>query len=109
MYKIDNATKRISLIRGDTLKLRIGIIVNGESYTPASGDAVRFKLKDNFESSDVLITKTIPNDTLLLQLSPSDTAGFRFGGYDYDIQITFANGDVDTFITGKFEILPELD
>ena len=36
---------------------------------------------------------------LFLSKKPSDTADLNFGKYVYDIQLTKANGKVDTFIT----------
>lgn len=66
-------------------------------------------MKRNYSSSRVLIHKKIPNDTLILYLEPKDTKKLAFGNYVYDIEITFANGDVDTFIRGEFGIEPEVE
>lgn len=65
-------------------------------------------MKSSYDSSKVLIDKQIPIDTQVLHLQPSDTKRFPFGKYVYDIQITFANGDVDTFIKGEMELTPEV-
>lgn len=35
---------------------------------------------------------------MMLTLEPQDTADLNFGKYVYDIQLTKANGKVDTFI-----------
>lgn len=43
--------------------------------------------------------KDIPIDTMMLTLEPQDTADLNFGKYVYDIQLTKANGKVDTFIS----------
>lgn len=108
-YTINNATKRITLTRGDTLKMRVGILVNKEMYTPEEGDSVRFALKQTYNSSRVLIHKNIPTDTLILHLQPEDTKKLAFGNYVYDIELTFADGDVNTFISGQFIIEPEVE
>lgn len=109
-YSINNKTKKISLVRGDTLKVRVEILKNNNTiYTPQNGDTLRFAMKKDYSSSRVLINKSIPTDTLILHLKPEDTKKLAFGEYVYDIEITFANGDVDTFITGKFEIKPEVE
>lgn len=108
-YLINNKTKKISLVRGDTLKVRIEILNDGNIYTPQFGDTLRFAMKKDYSSSRILIHKSIPTDTLVLHLKPEDTKKLTFGEYVYDIEITFANGDVDTFITGKFEIKPEVE
>ena len=98
----------IDLTRGDTLKVTINITQDGEEYTPQTGDVVRFAMKRHYSDSDALITKTIDNNTLLLELDPEDTKELAFGAYVYDIEMTFANGDVDTFIKGKFTITEEV-
>lgn len=107
-YSINNKTKKISLVRGDTLRLQVEVLVNNEPYTPVSGDEVRFAMKQTYQSSKLLIDKLIPIDTLILKLDPLDTKKLSFGNYVYDIEITFANGDVDTFIRGEIELLPEV-
>ena len=90
--------KAIYLTRGDTLKLTVSIYCNGEPYTPLEGDRVRFALKKAIDDTNPLIIRDIPTDTLLLRLLPEDTKPLDFGKYKYDIELTKANGDVDTFI-----------
>ena len=109
MYIINDKTKQITLIRGDTLKMQVSILIDKQPYTPVAGDVVRFAMKQSMSSSKVLIHKEIPNDTLILHLLPSDTKRLTFGNYVYDIEITFENGDVDTFITGKLKLEPEVE
>ena len=108
-YTINDKTKQITLIRGDTLKMQVSIFIDKQLYTPVAGDVIRFAMKQSMSSSKVLIHKIIPNDTLILHLQPSDTKRLAFGDYVYDIEITFANGDVDTFITGKLTLKPEVE
>ena len=102
-YKIKGTT--IILTRGDTLYVKVNIMKDGEPYAPETGDTVRFALKhktmtaDGGEYTDAepILTKVIPNDTMVLH-------------YAYDIQITFADGSVDTFITAStFRLTPEVD
>lgn len=107
MYKVEG--NKITLTRGDSLFLAVGITRNGEAYTPQEGDVVRFYLKhdkmkwDNtdFQDEEPVVTKTIPNDTMVLHLLPSDTNELEFGVYKYDIEITFADGEVSTFINDE--------
>lgn len=114
MYSINGTT--ISLTRGDTLLVQVGMTRDGTAYTPVEGDSVRFALKSGlnatgkeFKESDPLILKPIPIETMILRLDPEDTKGLSFGNYRYDIEITFANGDVDTFITDStFKLTPEV-
>lgn len=114
MYKVEGNT--ITMTRGDTLILQVGINQGDEPYTPVEGDKVRFALKGQLNSrgtaykdSEPLILKNIPIDTMLLTLDPEDTKHLPFGEYNYDIEITFDNGVVDTFITASpFIIDPEV-
>ena len=98
--KIDGTS--ITMTRGDTLKVQfIPILKNNEEYTeyaPASGDTIRFAMKRRYEDNNVLISKAIPTDTFLLHLRPEDTKSLRFGHYVYDVELTYANGEVDTYI-----------
>ncbi len=88
--------------------MQVEMLIDDEVYTPVNGDRVRFAMKQSYASSKVLIDKAIPTDTLILKLNPSDTKKYAFGTYVYDIEITFSNGDVDTFIRGEIELLPEV-
>ena len=108
----------ITLTRGDTLRVLINIFKDGQPYIPEQGDSVRFALKRNIMNSkrteykdiEPLILKNIPIDTMLLELEPQDTKPFDFGNYVYDIQITFEDGTVDTFITeASFILTPEVE
>lgn len=107
-YTINNRTKKITLVKGDTLKVQIEIIVDNEIYTPETNDVIRFAMKRSYDDSSVLVEKVISNDTLMLKLDSSDTKRLTSGKYVYDIEITFTNGDVDTFIRGEIELLPEV-
>lgn len=124
MYKIDGTT--INLTRGDTLEVLVGIKVKisdceYQDYSPEPGDTVRFALKHatnkrrtdgyiEFKDDEPLIRKEIPTDSLILKLDPSDTKSLGFGNYKYDIELTYADGRVDTFIpNGDFNIREEVD
>jgi len=71
----------ITLTRGDTLRVKINILLDGEEYTPSSGDSIRFALKHPimnskktaYKDTEPLLIKQIPYDTLILQLDPADT------------------------------------
>lgn len=107
----------ITLTRGDTLRIKINITLDGEEYTPVEGDSIRFALKHptlnakktDYKDIEPLILKPVPINTMILELEPSDTKKLQFGSYIYDMQITFADGRVDTFITeASFKITPEV-
>ena len=101
MFKING--NKITLTRGDSFYAIVSLKdkVSGQTYTPQEGDVIKFGMKKSPFDAECLITKTLPNDTLLLYLSPADTASLQFGMYVYDIEITFANGDKDTFINNE--------
>lgn len=109
---------KITMTRGDTLRVTVGMFRDGEEYTPSVGDTLRFALKTpkfkdnggNYKDDEPLILKDIPISTRLLSLDPEDTKSLKFGKYVYDIQITFADGTVDTFITTEdFKLTPEVE
>lgn len=111
MVKISGT--RIVMTRGDTLQAEVEIFDRGgEPYVPAAGDTIRFALKEKTKHGcgRVLLRKSISIDTLLLQLDPEDTEPLPYGEYGYDIEITMANGVVDTFIPeGTLELKWEAD
>lgn len=107
----------ITLTRGDTLKVKIDIIKDDTLYVPQSGDSVRFALKHPamntkktaYKDVEPLIVKNIPINTMLLTLNPEDTKDLDFDTYVYDIEITFSDGTVDTFITEAIlKLTPEV-
>lgn len=119
MHSVEN--NAITLTRGDSfyasLHMRIKRGQEQEDYVPQEGDYIRFYLKRNLMSADgsrfidskPLISKSIPNETLILHLAPEDTSKLSFGEYVYDIEIEFANGDVDTFINkAPFKLVAEV-
>ena len=98
----------IYLTRGDTFRANISIKdETGNPYIPVEGETVRFAMKKNYSDSKLLISKDIPINTMELVLLPTDTKNLSFDNYVYDIQITRANGDVDTFIAKANLILTE--
>lgn len=109
---------KITMTRGDTLIAEVFITdSHGDPYYPESGDSIRFALKrpimtsgnKEYKDREPLIVKTIPINTMILQIDPVDTKPLDFGKYVYDIELTYANGNVDTFITtAPFELSPEV-
>ena len=108
MYKVED--NKITLTRGDSFYANVSIKNPDKStYIPQEGDSVRFALKKRYTDPEPLIVKNIPTDSLLLVLVPDDTKELPFGKYVYDIELTKANGDVDTFIYEEtFEIAKEV-
>lgn len=97
-YNITGTT--ITLTRGDTFEALVSATKrDGTQYIPVEGDAIRFAMKENYDDPRPLLVKDISIDTMMLMLEPQDTADLNFGKYVYDIQLTKANGKVDTFIS----------
>lgn len=102
----------ITLVRGDTVEIPITIRTReGEKYIPSEGDVVRFALKDGYgDDVPVLIRKVLPNDSLILRLESCETKEImaRKKPYVYDVELTTANGYVDTFVRGIVNVLEEV-
>lgn len=108
-YSINTKTNDIMLVRGDYFSCNIAMTKDGAPFIPSTG-SLRFAVKKRYTDSDekILILKTIPIDTLLLELESADTKGLRFGEYVYDIEYTDQNGRPDTFIRAKFILAEEV-
>lgn len=91
---------RVTLTRGNTFEAVVGMTnrETGEAYVPQEGDVVRFGMKKNAKDKTCVIEKVIPNDTLALYIAPSETQGLPVGNYVYDLELTYADGNVDTFV-----------
>ena len=99
----------IQATKGDTIIMPIVVFNNDNSiYQVQTGDIINFGLKENYEDSECLIEKTIDNETLTLVLEHDDTKNLEVGTYVYDIQITKANGEVNTFISSNIQITNEV-
>lgn len=106
MYTITDT--EIRLTKGDSFYCEVTMEKDGDTYTPQEGDKIRFAVKKAYQLRTVLIDKDIPLQTQVLYLKPEDTKRLPVGTYVYDIELTYANGDVDTFISGQFILLPEV-
>lgn len=96
MYSVSKTT--ISMTRGDTVRIQLALTEpDGEAYVPTEGDEIRFAATPKW-GTETCVRIDVPTDTLLLEIQPSDTKQLAFGDYWYDIQLTRANGDVDTFV-----------
>lgn len=100
----------ITMTRGDTLVLKIRMTKDGVEYTPGDGDSLRFAMKARYSDEEVVLTKNIPIDTLVLEIEPQDTKNLEMRStYVYDIQLTTVDGKVDTFIMGNLTLSVEVD
>ncbi len=107
-YSVSGNT--ITLTRGDTFVALVSITDSeGNAYNPVEGDKVRFAMKKQFTDLEPLLLKDIPIDTMKLVIEPEDTKALSFDTYKFDIELTKASGEVDTFITnGKLKLTEEV-
>ena len=112
MVSIKNNVIRIT--QGDTLRTSVVFYTEpGVPYIPSAGDRIRFALKSSKSANDtdVLINIDIPTDSMILTIPAEETkkVAARSTPYFYDVEITFENGDVYTFISdGDYYSLPEV-
>lgn len=106
-YTIDEDTSTICLTRGDSFACSFEAYQeDGTLYELQEGDVVRFAVKADYDDAEPCIVKIL--DGYTLRLDPEDTEGLEFGVHRYDVYITFADGQRDTYIERKkFKILQE--
>lgn len=83
-----------------------------DNYELQEGDSailtVRRSREQDIEGDNPILIQ-IPLVNGNFHISPKDTESLDFGNYTYDVQLTFANGYVNTIIGPNiFRILPEV-
>lgn len=109
MIQIDN-NFNITMTRGDTFARTLVLTKNDAPYVPQEGDVIRFAMAQVYKDKpgyELLLEKVIPNDTLLWKIEPNETSSLAYGNYKYDLQITYADGTVETFANKKKLTLTE--
>lgn len=103
----------IKITRGDTLTLTVNITKKGGgAYTPADGDSIRFAMSVGYKGQKgyrPVLSKEIPTDSLTITLTSDETQSLTEQKYNYDVQITHADGFVDTFISSTMVMLEEVE
>lgn len=102
MFIIDE-NNNISITKGDTATLQIELYKDDEPYTMQSGEHLHFAVKAALDYNYTLFSKYV--DTPKINFSPADTFSLSCCEFDYSITLEKANGDRDTFLTGKFTIM----
>lgn len=97
--RIDGTT--IWMTRGDTVRIELSLYDSqGNPYSPDDGDCIYFTVKKSYKDKDYLFQKTVDLDHMVLTIEPEDTENLQMNkDYEYDMQLTKFNGDIDTFIT----------
>ena len=120
MLSIDN-NNNITLTRGDTLTLTVALYhkvepvppataPTVEPYVPEESDVIRFAVSRGYKGDscyELKLSKEIPHDTLTFTCTSAETS-IDYYTYNYDVEITHADGCVDTFISGKLTITGEV-
>ena len=97
MLKIDD-NNNITLTRGDSASIEVTLTnPDGSAYELQSGDVLMFTVKYNCITEDIIIQKDISSNATI-NILPSDTNTLLYGNYVYDVQLTKANGAVNTVI-----------
>ena len=103
---------KITLTRGDTLSVKLTLNDSeGNPYQPTEGDVIRFAMKKHYNDEECILVKNIPTDTMILRIDSDDTKALpQPSEYVYDVQLTFADGTVCTFINkAKLKITEEVE
>ena len=110
---VDITDNVITIVRGDTFETQISIKTrDGQEYIPWNDDTIRFALKSDYsDGSPVLIRKEIDPEEMVLRLEACETKQLpaRKRPYVYDIELSTADGYVDTFIRSQMRVLEEVD
>lgn len=89
----------VKISNNNTIRTKVLLTdLEGNEYVPEPGDRIRFAMKRAYSDEEVLILTLKPEDTKTLD-APAP--------YVYDIEMTYANGDVDTFIAKAKLMLTE--
>lgn len=110
MRKVDN--DRISLTRGDTLALDLTLTYrDGSEYIFESGDTIRFAISEGYESElnyHLIYEQEFSAEDLSFVMPAEETKKLRYKTYNYDIQLTLANGFVDTVVSSQIDVTGEV-
>lgn len=105
MLYIDD-DQNITLTRGDSATFGLTVKQNTSSYD-FSNDTVKFTVKKNVNTEDILFQKTFVGG--VINLTPSDTNDLKYGTYYYDVQLTTQSDGVYTVIPpSKFIVAQEV-
>ncbi len=80
------------------------------NYDLADDDSIRVAISEGFKGDfhyKLLYTAPISASTLSFTIPSNITERFSYRAYNYDIELTHGNGDVDTVVKGKLIITGE--
>ena len=98
----------MTMFRGDSETLTV-LARDKATKAPTAlvaGDTVRMTVRRS-EGARISLQKVVTafvDGKALIQILPADTSGLTPGRYVYDIEVTFASGEVKTSVKGVFWI-----
>lgn len=105
---LDINRHNITLTRGDAMTLTVGMIKDGEAYTPAEEDVIRFAVSTGYKGDpDYSLIYSTEIDHNTLTFTVSSTSAWSADSYNYDVEITYEDGTADTFISGHIYMTGE--
>lgn len=104
--KIKEGKADIKVVRGDTFKQEIKIYTEDILlYIPAEQDIVTFCIWNKFTDEEPLYTQELNHEDMTFLLTAEECGTFKYGNYVYSVKIQFADGTVDTFLSGNFTVV----
>lgn len=103
MFYIDSNDDHIYISRGDSATLDITMMKDDTEYTLQPGDKLYFAMKRNNDFNFTIWSCETTEQSIVFDVATTNS--WSFGDYDYSITLIYANGNRDTFITGKLTVL----
>lgn len=91
----------IKIPRGDTGYFSVKRIKDSEILPFEDGDVLKFTVKKTANDTEIITQKTVDSFTdgcAVFKIDPVDTKSLNFGVYQFDVQATYKNGDIDTLV-----------
>nr|DAU94700.1 MAG TPA: hypothetical protein [Bacteriophage sp.] len=98
----------ITMTKGDDASFDVSVSYDDKCkpYVMQQGDVLTFTAKKTAADEAAVIQKTLTE--LKLVLAAADTKDLDAGSYKYDLQLTFADGRVQTVAVGNFVLEEEI-
>ena len=103
---LDINNENISLTRGDTAIIELDITINNQPYIFSDADKIIFSVKQSYDDADYILQRQLTSK--YITLNHEDTKSLEAGTYVYDVQISFADGQVVTYGPGKFKLTADV-
>ena len=110
MYKIIGSN--VYITRGDSAYITVNIADNdGNKFALDTGHIVRGQVRREPNNGDLVVDADIDYsnpDKIIWHIKPENTKGIEVKEYYYDLEVDTAEGDVYTFVSGKFVVTDEV-